>query len=179
MKKNIVFKIILVLSFAPYAFALIYGIYSAFAGFNIIYGFNVFFSVAILVLWILCSIPVVPVCLIYQTAYLLNFLIEKYNIEAETLNIIKKIILLISFLPCAVVLIYGIYSAFIGFSDIRHTFYGINAFWYAVVEEIEYLCLYPVIPPCLAYQIIYLISFIIKKHTIKSSVSKLLELFYL
>lgn len=179
MKKKIP-KIILILSFAPYTLVLIYGVYSAFASLTFIstvYGFEAFFGAVILALWILCSIPVIPVCLIYQTAY---FLKRKCNIEDDTLKIIKKIVLLISFPPYTFVLIYGIYSAFTGVWVIGNkTIYGINAFCKAVVEETEYLCFYPVIPPCLAYQLVYLISFIIKKHTIKNPISKLREIFYL
>ncbi|MDE7098241.1 MAG: DUF4407 domain-containing protein, partial [Ruminococcus sp.] len=84
MKKKIP-KIILILSFAPYAFVLLYGVYSAFAGFTFfstVYGFEAFVGTIILALWILCSIPVIPVCLIYQTAY---FLKRKCNIEDNTL----------------------------------------------------------------------------------------------
>ncbi|MDE7364413.1 MAG: hypothetical protein K2N27_05955 [Ruminococcus sp.] len=178
MKKKIP-KIILILSFVLYAFVLLYGVYSAFAGFTFfstVYGVEAFVGAIILALWILCSIPVIPVCLIYQTAY---FLKRKCNIEDNTLKIIKKIVLLISFLPYTFVLIYGIYSAFAGFRDIGHTIYGVNAFCEAVVEETKYLCFYPVIPPCLAYQLVCLISLIIKKHTIKNPISKLREIFYL
>lgn len=178
MKKKIP-KILLIISFIPYALILIYGMYSAFAGFTFlytVYGFEALFSATILALWILCSIPIIPVCLIYQTAY---FLKRKCNIEDNTLKIIKKIVLLISFLPYTFVLIYGIYSAFAGFRHIGHTIYGVNGFCCAVVEETKYLCFYPVIPPCLAYQLVCLINFIIKKHTIKNPVSKLRELFYL
>ena len=94
MKKKI-FKIILILSFAPYAFCLLYGMYSAFNGFTFFfstsYGFEAFRDSTLLTLLMLCYFPIIPPCLIYQLVYLSVFIMKKFNVS-------PKIILLLSFM---------------------------------------------------------------------------------
>ncbi|MDE7363858.1 MAG: hypothetical protein K2N27_03065 [Ruminococcus sp.] len=94
MKKKIP-KIILILSFAPYVFCLLYGICSAIFGFGFIfntsYGFDAFMISIVLMGLLLCYYPVIPICLIYQLVYLAVFIMKKRNISLS-----KKSIWLIS-----------------------------------------------------------------------------------
>lgn len=80
-------KIILILSFAPYVFLLLCGIYSAFAGFGFFfstsYGFQGFMDSIFLMGFLLCWYPVLPSCLIYQLVYLFVFIMKKSNISGK------------------------------------------------------------------------------------------------
>lgn len=82
-----------------------------------------------------------------------------------------KTLLILSFTPYVFCLFYGIFSAF--------NFNGLDEFFYGIAVMALWLCYYPVIPFCLAYQLICLVIFIIKKHILKNLISKLLGIFYL
>ena len=99
--KNKIPKIILILSFAPYVFVLLYGVCSAFFGFGFIfvtsYGFNAFTNGIIFMTLLLCYYPVIPICLIYQLVYLTVFLIKnRLNISKKNILLIVSAVLLIS-----------------------------------------------------------------------------------
>lgn len=80
-----------------------------------------------------------------------------------------KTLLILSFAPYAFCLFYGIF----------HIFNGLDEFFFGIAVMALWFCYYPVIPFCLAYQLICLIIFIIKKHILKNLISKLLGIFYL
>lgn len=86
--KKIIPKIILILSFAPYVFCLLYGIYSAIFGlrflFSTSYGFDAFMSSIVLTGFFLCYYPVIPICLIYQLVYTAVSVMKKHNVPKET-----------------------------------------------------------------------------------------------
>ena len=107
MKKKIP-KIILILSFAPYIFCLLYGICSAIFGFGFIfstsYGFDAFMSSIVLMGLLLCYYPVIPICLIYQLVYLAVFVMKKRNVSKQKIWLISGIIAVI--LALITVLIY-------------------------------------------------------------------------
>ena len=84
MKKKIS-KIILILSFTPYVFCLLYGIYLA------VYELDWFFNVRMMVVW-LCYFPVIPVCLIYQIIYLIGFIIRVIIKKHILKNLISKLL---------------------------------------------------------------------------------------
>lgn len=97
MKKKIP-KIILILSFAPYAVSLGYGIYSAI--YNCIISLstsNVFthFGAALIMLAVLCSYPVIPICLIYQLVYLAVSVMKKHNVSKKKMWIVLVLITLL------------------------------------------------------------------------------------
>lgn len=79
---------------------------------------------------------------------------------------IPKIILILSFAPYVFCLGYGIYSAFAGFTFFWSTSYGFEAFTNSMVIMAFLLCYYPIIPPCLIYQLVYLAMFIMKKRNV-------------
>ncbi|MDE6519135.1 MAG: hypothetical protein K2K91_01560 [Ruminococcus sp.] len=98
MKKKIP-KIILILSFIPYAFVLLYGVYSAFFGFEFFatsYGFQGFSDSIIIMTILLCYFPVIPICLIYQLVYLTVLIIKnRHNVPKKTVLWISSVIALI------------------------------------------------------------------------------------
>ncbi|MDE6519134.1 MAG: hypothetical protein K2K91_01555 [Ruminococcus sp.] len=106
--KNKIPKIILILSFAPYVFVLLYGVCSAFFGFGFIfvtsYGFNAFTNGIIFMTLLLCYYPVIPICLIYQLVYLAVFVMKKRNVSKQKIWLISGIIAVI--LALITVLIY-------------------------------------------------------------------------
>lgn len=64
-----------ILSFVPYVIALLYGIYRAFAGveyFNTVYGAEGFALGVIDAALTMCYIPVIPLCLVCQIAFILR-----------------------------------------------------------------------------------------------------------
>lgn len=79
---------------------------------------------------------------------------------------IPKIILMLSFAPYVFCLLYSIYSAIFGFSFFWNTSYGFNAFFNSMVIMAFGLCIYPIIPVCLIYQLVYLAVFIMKKRNV-------------
>lgn len=98
MKKKIT-KIILILSFMPYAFILLYGVYCAFFGFDFFstsYGFDALTNSIFIMTLLLCYYPVIPICLIYQLVYLTVFLIKnRHNIPKKNILLIVSAVLLI------------------------------------------------------------------------------------
>ena len=77
---------------------------------------------------------------------------------------IFKIILWISFVPYVVLLAMGIWHAFFGFTFFAATYTG----WEGFVNSIFILgwaccVIYPILPVCLLYQIIYMVYAIIEK----------------
>lgn len=107
--KNKIPKIILILSFAPYVFTWLYGIYSMVNGFNWFfstsYGFEAFKVSTLLMLLMLCYFPVIPPCLIYQIVYLSVFIMKKFNVSEDKIWTISVIIS--AFLVAVTVLIYA------------------------------------------------------------------------
>ncbi len=83
---------------------------------------------------------------------------------------VLKIIFIISFIPYIGLLIYGIYSMIFGFTFIFSTSYGIEAFLDSIFILGLLLCVYPILPICLIYQIFYLIRHLVKKHNSKNNV---------
>lgn len=83
---------------------------------------------------------------------------------------VLKIVLWISFLPYVWLLVYGIYSFFNGFTFIFSTSYGFTALYESIVIMGIILCMYPVLPICLIYQLFYLICYFIKKKKLKKEV---------
>lgn len=83
-----IFRVLLFISFLPYAFLLIIGIYYAFAGYEVytlilptyvktLYGFEAFRVVLLWSILGLTFIPVLPVCCVYQIIYLISCLFRK------------------------------------------------------------------------------------------------------
>ena len=70
-------KILFYISFAPAAFLLMWALSSMLGGFSFwgstSYGFEAFIDVIMLGGWVLCYVPVLPACFIYQMLYLLMF----------------------------------------------------------------------------------------------------------
>lgn len=75
---------------------------------------------------------------------------------------IPKILLILSFAPYIFCLICGIYCFVNEFTFFSYTTYGLEAFKNGIVFIGLLLCYYLVIPVCLAYQIIYLIIYIVR-----------------
>lgn len=87
MKKKIP-KIILILSFLPYVFILLYGVYSAIFGFGFLfstsYGFDALIDSIFIMTILLCCYPVIPICIIYQLVYTAVSVMKKHNVPTET-----------------------------------------------------------------------------------------------
>ena len=78
MEKNIP-KTILYISFIPYGLVLLFGIYSAIGGINFFgmtYGSEGFILGMLAAFIFMCVFPIIPVCFIYQIAYLLRHVIK-------------------------------------------------------------------------------------------------------
>lgn len=93
---------------------------------------------------------------------------------------IPFIILLISFIPYAVLLGYGLYSAIFGYDVYTlilptyvETLYGLDAFLEAVTVLGLTLLFFPVLPICAFYQILYIVVKIILKLKNKSKQIKI------
>ncbi|MDE7363857.1 MAG: hypothetical protein K2N27_03060 [Ruminococcus sp.] len=107
MKKKIP-KIILILSFAPYVFVLLFSMYSAICGFTFFestsYGFEAFTDSIVVISYLLCCYHIIPPCLIYQLVYLAVFVMKKRNVSKQKIWLISGIIAVI--LALITVLIY-------------------------------------------------------------------------
>lgn len=84
-------------------------------------------------------------------------------------NKVLKIILYISFVPYIALLLMAIYHAIFGYDvytwilpEYVRTIYGIEAFLESFIWNFLRLWYIPVLPLCLAYQIIYAISYFSK-----------------
>lgn len=87
MNKKKLLKIVLWLSFIPYLFLIIYSLYYAIFGYDVYtmilpqyvrttYGWDAFFEVFVWTALILCFIPVLPICFLYQIIYLIKSFIN-------------------------------------------------------------------------------------------------------
>lgn len=83
---------------------------------------------------------------------------------------IYKIIFIISFLPYIVLLLISLYYAIFGYNIYTlilptyvKTIYGIEAFVEALFWNSLGLFFIPILPICIIYQLIYFITYIIKK----------------
>ncbi|MDO5156433.1 MAG: hypothetical protein Q4D51_10765 [Eubacteriales bacterium] len=103
-------KIIFRLSFLPYILLFLYACYSAVAGFEFFgtsYGIDAFTAALFLGAIVLCIIPVIPICIIYDIIYLI--LRNRNSISKQTLK--KMIIIFISILLLlGLLLLYSAYS---------------------------------------------------------------------
>ena len=83
---------------------------------------------------------------------------------------VLKIIFWLSFAPYLFLIVYSIYHAIFGydmytliFREYIRTIYGWEAFLNVFVWNAFILCVYPVLPVCLLYQVIYFIVWLIKR----------------
>lgn len=70
------------LSFIAYALPVVYGIYSSIAGFEffgICYGFDAFVAGTFFSALLLCIIPIIPICLLYEIIYGIVSYFKKHN----------------------------------------------------------------------------------------------------
>lgn len=89
------------------------------------------------------------------------------NKKNKAKKTISKILLLISLTPYIFLLGYGVYSMVFGFGFLGSYTYGLEAFADSIFIMGVILCIYPVIPLCAIYQLIYFIVNLIKnKHKI-------------
>ncbi len=90
--KKKVLRIVLVISLAPYLFLVGYSLYYAIFGYDLytmilpeyirtIYGWEAFSHVFIWTGIVLCFIPVLPICLLYQIIYLFVYLIKRQKVN--------------------------------------------------------------------------------------------------
>ena len=76
---------------------------------------------------------------------------------------IFKIILILSFLPIVVTLLYGICTIFTGFNFFWSQVNGLKAFYACTgTMLVIFIIAFPLIPLCILYEIIYLIVFAVK-----------------
>lgn len=78
-----------------------------------------------------------------------------------------KVWFILSFIPIALINVYGIISAFCGISFLWSMSYGIDAFLIAVLCGIALLFIIPVLPLCMTWQTIYIIRVIKAKRAAK------------
>lgn len=76
-----------------------------------------------------------------------------------------KVIFILSFLPAAALLVIAVVSMFTGVRIFFSRIYGFEAFAYAMLGGIYSLCVIPVLPACIIYQISYLTAPRIKQYT--------------
>lgn len=85
-------RIILWLSFIPYLFLIGYSTYHAIFGYDVytlilpqyvrtIYGWDAFLEVFVWTAVVLCFIPVIPICLLYQVIYFIHYLVKRKSIH--------------------------------------------------------------------------------------------------
>jgi len=67
-----------------------------------------------------------------------------------------KVIFLVSFIPWALVLLYGMYCAFFGV-DFFETCYGWDGFLVGIMIAGGLMCVAPILPVCLVYEICYIL----------------------
>lgn len=92
-------------------------------------------------------------------------------------KIILKIILILSFAPYVLCLLAGIYSMFSNglFDFIFNISSGLQNFIGSILIMMLMLFYYPVIPPCLIYQLVYLSVFLMKKHNVSEKKIKIIS----
>ena len=86
---------------------------------------------------------------------------------------ILKVMLIISALPLIGVFIWAIYNAIFGTGFMGTEIYGFNAFGLTIVAS--FFMSIPVLPICIAYQLFYLIRYIVKNNKI----DKFLNIIYI
>lgn len=103
MKK--IWKVLFYISFLPYIFILLWGCFNAINGttfiFSEIYGFDAFLLTLVAGFIVLvCNVPIIPICFIYQIAYLLKgkikIDIKKYATIFIVIGVLLVSIILIS-----------------------------------------------------------------------------------
>lgn len=107
------------------------------------------------------NIVLTIICLasyIYQITYFLYF----SNIK----NSIKKEFLIASFTPYVFIIVLGIISIFNGYKmGLFYTYYvyGLSALIASILQSVLILCVFPILPACTIYMVMYLIYFIRKR----------------
>lgn len=97
------------------------------------------------------------------------FFIIKNNFDYIKKNL-SKIILIITFIPYALLIIYAIYSAFTGVGFMDSTTYGIDAFFTALfLLTIIFFSYIPILPICIVYQLSYFVIKLNKKKKTKKN----------
>ncbi len=87
MNKKKILRIVLCLSFIPYLFLIVYSLYHAIYGYDLntwilpqyirtIYGWDAFSEVFIWTALVLCVVPILPICLLYQIIYFIRYLLN-------------------------------------------------------------------------------------------------------
>jgi len=87
MNKKKILRIVLWLSFIPYLFLIVYSLYHAIFGYDVytmilpqyvrtIYGWDAFSEVFVWTALVLCFIPILPICFLYQIIYFIRYLIN-------------------------------------------------------------------------------------------------------
>jgi hypothetical protein len=88
LKKEKIYKILLVISFLPYVLLILISLYHSIFGYDVytlilptyvktIYGMEAFISTLSWNALLLCFLPILPICLLYQIIYLTTCIINK------------------------------------------------------------------------------------------------------
>lgn len=102
------------------------------------------------------------------------------KILSKVINVILEVLLIISSLPLIGVFIWAIYNAIFGTTGFMGTeIYGFNAFGLTIVAS--FFMSMPVLPICIAYQLFYLIRYIVKNNKIDKALKIvfIISLFFL
>lgn len=104
--KNKILKFLFIISFLPYLFIIINGIFNALAGtifiFDKIYGFDALLLTIIFTLYTLTlEFPLIPICLIFQICYILKAKVKRF----KSINVKKYVKICIAIgLPLIIIL---------------------------------------------------------------------------
>ncbi|MCL2637064.1 MAG: hypothetical protein FWD48_01720 [Oscillospiraceae bacterium] len=168
------YKIIFYLSLTPYAAILLLSVIVAYTGYGFFDGYKGFDATNYWLKDTLLSYGFLNnfrrfllfVCITYQIIYSLKLKnINKESYESTENNSVPKkrgkaakVFFWLSFSPYVYVIVTSFNSAKNGFSFFFSTTYGIDAFLSTMFFSLLYLCIIPVIPASIVYQITYKVT---------------------
>lgn len=90
------------------------------------------------------------------TVFIVHAILKRKKRKAAGITKADKVWFVISFVPFALVMLYGLYGAFLGIDFLWSRNYGIDGFLLAVFFGGIFIL--PVLPLCIIWQIIYLVT---------------------
>lgn len=156
--KSKIFKIIFILSFIPYIYILCSILFGKYTLNGIeLKGIERLLKNLVAALKYDIISPIIPTCLTFQMCYIFR---------RKT-----KGVFMCSFIPCIFVLLIGLQYAFLGGKFIGDTvYYGLEGFELGIFcGFFYYFMVFPIIPICIIFQIVYLI---IKQKNRKNSIKE-------
>ena len=96
-------------------------------------------------------------CLGLFAVFVSHAMRNRKNKGKELITNADRIWFRLSFIPFGLIILYGLFSAFFGISFLWSKSYGIDGFLIAVMCGLIAFVVFPVLPLCIVWQVIYLV----------------------